>query len=71
MNIKKQLCCICDEVATKKHMSFFGQIPFPVCNFHFENTGTMYSIDPLTKKYRMGLGINGKFIDIKDPERIL
>lgn len=42
---QQTLCVICDEIATKEHHAFMGQISFPVCETHYENIISAYGMD--------------------------
>jgi hypothetical protein len=48
-------CCICGEVATKKHMSIMGQIPFYLCQTHHKETYPAMGWDHTANMNRMGL----------------
>ncbi len=48
-------CCICGEVAMKKHMSIAGQIPFYLCDQHYKETYPAMGWDYETSMNRMGL----------------
>lgn len=36
--MKKAVCSICGKKATKVRWSITGSIPYPVCEYHYENT---------------------------------
>ena len=53
-NMKK--CCVCGKDVTNEHLSIIGQISFPVCKEHFENTTPYYGyVGQMFKGATMGL----------------
>lgn len=64
MDVKNRNCCICGISATNYHMSIIGQIPFFVCNEHYENATPYYGlVGQMFKGATMGL-IDKKTNDI-------
>lgn len=51
-------CCVhgCEEVAKFTHMSLVGQIPFPVCKKHYNETEPYWSFESdMFRHSQMGL----------------
>lgn len=63
-------CCACGEVAHKRYMSIIGQIPYYVCEKHYQETSPAMGFDFKLQHQRIGLMYNGtdKWVDLLEFE---
>lgn len=69
--LENKTCCVCGNVATKKHMSAIGQIAYYVCKQHYEETSPALGHDEEIHMNRMGLiwVATKKWIDLLTPKK--
>jgi hypothetical protein len=62
----KKRCCICNKKAKYGHNSIFGQVHFPLCKTHLNETSPALGYDENIENNRMGLlDKNGKWVKLK------